>query len=66
MLRRPPTRIELKTEDKEEFEALRREYLRARELGSADADSLRRAAKERERARRLGLDRVGGAEETDA
>ena len=49
-----------------QFEALRREYLRARELGSADADSLRRAAKERERARRLGLDRVGGAEDTDA
>jgi hypothetical protein len=96
MLRRPPTRIELKTEDKEEvratavrsersrarcssattndddakFEQLRRDYLKSRERGAegashADADAIRRLERERERARRLGLDRGTYDDEED-
>lgn len=61
MLRRPPSRIELKSEDKEEFELLRRDYLATRELGAPttpqDTADRARLAREHERARRLGLNR---------
>ncbi|CEF99905.1 Anaphase-promoting complex, subunit CDC26 [Ostreococcus tauri] len=64
MLRRPPTRLELKGEDKDEFERLRRERVNARELGtigardSVDGDAVRRAERERERERRIGIAEV--------
>jgi|TARA_B110000008_G_scaffold67896_1_gene68600 hypothetical protein len=52
------------TDDEEpKFEQLRRDYLKSRERGAegatrADADAIRRLERERERARRLGLDRA--------